>query len=362
MPLDALRGRGSFSDYSGPTVPTALHPPLFPAVLALGSAVGLDSYEAHRIIGCLLGAGTVGVVGLIGRRVGGATLGLVGAGLAAVYLPLIANDSVLMSESLFGLTIALTILAALRLADTPSWPNAALLGAAIGLAALTRSEALLLVALIPFVARAWRPASVAVLATVIVIAPWCIRNSLAFDRPLGISTGDGPALAGSNTDVTYRGDLIGTWDFGGLKLSGDVDRTSDAETGEKLRDQGLDYAREHAGRVPLVVAARVLRTWSVYPFDPREKVRYTALAEKRKRGIEWLTLLSGWAVILLGIAGLFVLRRRGARLAPFVAPIVLATVVSALFYGGVRFREAADVALIVPAAACLVRVARRGEP
>jgi Dolichyl-phosphate-mannose-protein mannosyltransferase len=362
VPIHALNGTGSVLRYSGDTVPTAFHPPLFPALLAIGSKLGLTGYGEHRAIGCAFGAATIPVVGLIGRRIGGDRLGLAAAALAAVYLPLIANDSVLMSESLFSLTIAATILAALWFVDAPTWRRAALFGVAIGLAALTRSEALLLlVLLLPFAvrragARPLRHALVAVAATAVVIAPWCIRNSIEFDRPAGITTGDGAVLAGANDELTYHGRFIGAWDFAGLALPPPTGaaRFNEAAGAVRLRDKGLRYARHHASRLPLVIPARVLRTWSVYPFDPTTKVRYTALVEKRREWAEWPTLFMAWAVMLLAIAGAVGLRRRGVWLAPFVVMAVLATLVSAVFYGDVRFREAADVSLVVLAAAALV--------
>jgi hypothetical protein len=369
VPGPAVNGTGFALDPSGQTVPTAFHPPLFPALLAIPSKLGLDSYTAHRVAGCAIAAATIPVLGLVGRRLAGPGVGLLAAGLATVYLPLIANDSVLMSESLYGLTIALCILAALRFVDAPSGRRAALLGVAIGLAALTRAEAiLLLVLLVPFAVRRaggrpLRDAAVVVVAAIVVVAPWCARNTAVFDRPVGISNGDGAALAGSNTHTTFYGDQIGTWDFGGLAIRRPPGRFNEADDSVRLRDKGVRYARDHAGRVPLVAAVRVLRTWSVYPFDPDAKVRYTALAERRRRSVEWPTLLMGWATMLLAAAGLVGLRRRGAWLAPFVAPLVLVTIVSVLFYGGVRFREAADVSIVVLAAVGLTALAARlGRP
>ncbi len=94
-------------------LPTAFHLPLFSTILAGFSLVGLDTQTAHMLVGCALGALTVVLVGLVGRRVGGDTAGLVAAGLAAAYPPLVMNDSVLLSESLTGPTIAGALLAAL---------------------------------------------------------------------------------------------------------------------------------------------------------------------------------------------------------------------------------------------------------
>ena len=361
VPRDYLTGGGSLTDYSGPTVPTAYHPPLFPALLAIPSKLGLTSYAQHRAVGCAMGAATAAVVGLAGRRIAGPRLGLVAAALAAVYLPAVANESVLMSESLYGLAIAATILAALWFHERPTARRAAVLGAAIGLAALTRAEALLLlVVLVPFAVRRaperrLRLALAAVAAAAVVVAPWCVRNTLVFDRPVGISTGDGGVLAGANNREAYHGAQVGAWNLAGLALprSTGEDLFDDAKLSARLRRKGLDYAGDHVGRLVPVAAVRVMRTWTVWPLDPDEKVAYNAFVGGRDKSAEWAALVMGWVVMLLAIRGAVALRRRAAPLSPLLAPLVLVTVVSALFFGDVRFREAADVSLVLLAAAAL---------
>jgi hypothetical protein len=364
VPREYLAGGGSLTDYSGPTVPTAYHPPLFPALLAIPSKLGLTSYGEHRAVGCAMGAATVGVVGLAGRRLAGDRLGLVAAAIAAIYLPAIANESALMSESLYGLTIAATILAAIWLIEAPSVRRAAVLGAVIGLAALTRAEALaLVVLLVPFAVRSapagrLRLGAAAVLATAVVVAPWCVRNTLEFDRPVGISTGDGGVLAGANNHDAYHGPQAGAWNLGGLALpqSARAERFDDAALSARLRRKGLDYAGDHGGRLVPIAGVRVLRTWTVWPLDPDEKVTYNAFVSGRDKTAEWAALFMGWAVMGLAIGGAVMLRRRGVALAPLLAPLVLVTLVSALFFGDVRFREAADVSLVLLAAAAVSRL------
>ena len=367
VPRKLLAG-SSLTDYSGGTLPTAYHPPLFPALLAVASKLGLTSYGAHRAVGCAMGAATVAVVGLAGRRLAGDRLGLVAAALAAVYVPAIANESVLMSESLYGLTIAATILAAVWLIERPSARRAVVLGAAIGIATLTRAEALLLVLLlVPLAvrrapARRLRLAGVAALAAAVVVGPWCLRNTLEFDRPVGVSTGDGGVLAGANNHDAYYGPQKGAWNLGGLSgaPAPPVGPSFDAALSARLRRKGLDYAGDHLGRLVPVIGVRVLRTWSAWPLDPEDKVTYNAFVGGRDRGAEWAALLVGWVVMALAVAGAIALRRRAAPLAPLVAPLVLVTVVSALFFGDVRFREAADVSLVLLAAAALSRLPAPG--
>jgi hypothetical protein len=274
--------------------------------------------------------------------------------LAAVYPPLVADDSVLLSESLYCLMIALVILAALRLLEAPTGRRAALLGGAIGLAALTRSEAvLLLVLLVPLVVR--RQARLALAAAgvaAVMVVPWCVRNTAEFGRFVTVATGDGSVLAGANTPATYHGALLGAWDPNGLKVPvAGLARTNEAVASERLRRRALTYAGDHAGRLPAVLAARVLRTWSLYPQPPAEQVRYDAFLAGRERWAEWLSLIGSWLASALAIVGAVALRRRGAPLAPLLAPVVLVTLVSLLFNGDPRYRAGAEPSLVLLATA-----------
>lgn len=349
-PLETLVDGHAVRGFAGTAIPTAYHPPLFPLVLAAGSKLGLTSYGAHRAIGCALGAGTAIVVGLCGRRIGGPALGVASAAAAALFPPLVLNDSTLLSESLYGLLIAGVVLAALRVREAPGIGRAAILGAAIGLAALTRSEAMLLVVLlVPFVVRrSWRAGVVAAAVAALIVVPWCIRNTIEFDRPVTIATGDGSVLAGANTHRTYYGDLIGGWDVGGLHGPAPAAaRINEAVGSDAGRERALDYAGEHLGRLPVVAAARVLRTWNLYPFAPAEQVRQNAFFSGSTQWPQWLSLFGSWTAFALAIVGVVALRRRGRPLAPLLAPVALVTLVSVLFNGDPRYRDAADVSLVL---------------
>ena len=79
------------------SVATAEHPPLYSVVLAGPSLIGLDSPDAQRLAGSVFGAGTIALVGLLGRRLAGDRAGLIAAGIAAVYPTLIAADAAVSS-------------------------------------------------------------------------------------------------------------------------------------------------------------------------------------------------------------------------------------------------------------------------
>ena len=370
-PFHSLSGGKLVFGTLGDPVPTAFHPPLFPALLTIPSLVGLDSYTAHQIVGCVLGAMVVPVVGLLGRRIADNRAGIAAAAIAAAFLPMVSRDALLMSESLYGLLIALSLLAALRLREQPTTGRTLALGALIGMAALTRSEAILLVVLLAApiayrIERGRRLRAIALVcaAVLTVCLPWCVRNSLEFDQPTQITTGDGSVIAGSNLASTYMGPDIGAWDFQGLyrtPAGRHVDPNESVQS-DRWRDEGIAYARHHASRLPAVVAARIGRTWELFPASPIERARLGSDAYKHVRALEYPEQLMLWAVVALAIVGAVGLRRRRRALWPFLVLLALVTLVSALTHGDPRYRYAADVALVVLAGAGVTFAARRGGP
>jgi 4-amino-4-deoxy-L-arabinose transferase-like glycosyltransferase len=320
------------------TVPTTEKPPLYPALLALPSWLGLDSYAAHRVVSCLLGAAAVVLIGLLGRRVGGDRIGLLAGSIAAVYPALWMLDASLRSESLYLPLIALVLL--LAYARRFVW-----LGVVLGLAALTRSEALLLLPLLlVFLPRPrLRPALVAVGCCFLVIAPWLARNWITFDQPTAISTNEGGLLAGANCHSAYYTQLIGTWAcFPHNDLAWGE---NEAVISDHLRSRALHYVGDHAGRVPAVVGVRVLRVWDLW--SPRSASAFEARIADRHMDAQRAAVASLYLLVPFAVAGAVVLRRRREPLGILIAPIVFVTLVAALSYGSTRFRVAAEPSIVV---------------
>lgn len=334
-------------------VPTTEKPPLYPAVLAIPSALGLDSYAAHRVLSCLLGTVTVVLIGLLGRRVGGRRVGLVAAGIAAIYPALWMLDASLRSESLYAPLVALVLLLAYRLVDAPRARRAALLGLAIGFAALTRSEAALLVVLlgapvlllIPRGTR-WRLAAALVAGCLLVVGPWLARNWITFDQPTGISTNEGGLLRGANCRAAYYSPLIGTWPC--FPRNDPAWGDNEAVISGHLRRQAADYVAAHAGRVPAVVGVRVLRVWDLW--KPRSAALLESQIGDRDIHAEQAATAALYLLVPFAVVGIVLLRRRGRPLRILLVPVVFVTLVAALSYGSTRFRVAAEPAIVVLAA------------
>jgi hypothetical protein len=230
--------------------------------------------------------------------------------------------------------------------ESPTAGRAALLGAAVALAALTRSEALLMLPLLVLpllrTRAGLRAAAVSAVALVVVLTPWSVHTWSTFDQPVAISTNAGSAIGGANCRQTYFGDQLGGWRPQCLPDRG---RGNEAEHMAGLRRDGLRYARHHAGRLPVVLAVRLARVWNVY--DPLQ------LPEGRSARAEKLGVAMFFLLVPLAAAGALIIRRRPIDLWILLVPVVLVCATALLTYGNQRFRAPAELTLVVLAAIAL---------
>lgn len=339
------------------------HPPLTSVVLTPVAAATNDNELAMLMTMALAGAGTVFVIGLLGREVAGERAGLIAAGIAAVYPNLWINDGLLLPETLGALATAAALLFTYRLMRTPGWRYAALLGGTCALATLTRGELALLAPLLALPAilmmknLAWiqrlRLLVVVGVTAAVIVAPWQAFLLYRYEEPTFISYGDGGVIAGANCDETYSGFLVGYWL--GLCRPDRLSQEPSVAAAQK-RDYGRDYMRDHLDRLPIVVSARVGRIWGVYrPFQMAEY----SVGEGKPR---WASLAGWWVfwpLVALAAAGVVSLRRQRVALLPLLTPIVLVTLVAAAFYGLIRFRVPAEPSIVVLAAVALSAVFAR---
>ena len=333
-----------------------------------------DNVAWQRFATTLLGIATVAVIGLVGRRLAGPQVGLVAAAIAAVYPNLWINDSLVMSESLAVLIVAVALLVALDFDRRPGGGRAVVLGVLVGLGALTRSE--IAVFAVGFAGLAWwraaghpRRALMPVLvvgATFVTIAPWTLYNVGRFDRPVLLSTNDGTTLLGANCDTTYYDD-IGGWDIRCLAPVPTTDAQDASERSVERRDIAVDYIGDHVGRLPVVVVARG-RT-DARPLRPRLPGRARPRrGEGRVGGVgrhrhvlgarAWPRSSGG------GPSGVPTTAPERSRARWWlVVPLAAVLVTTVLFYGAHRIRAPAEPVLVVLGAVGLLVVRdRRRRP
>jgi 4-amino-4-deoxy-L-arabinose transferase-like glycosyltransferase len=336
------------------------HPPLYLLWLTIPSLVGLDGAVAHMLWTCVLGSATVVVLGFVGREVAGARVGLIAAGLAAVYPSVWSWDGMLLSESMAIFTVALVLLLAYRYWRRPSAARIAWLGAACGLAALSRAELILLV---PFVVlplvwitrtvdlgRKLRWLAVGGAATAVVVAPWVGYNLTRFEHPVFLSTGFEITLRIGSCDKAYYGPLTGYWSFkcGDPNPPGETDQSVRAIG---YRKDALDYISDNKTRAPVVVLARWGRATGL--FRPSQQVRLEDRVENRESWVAWASLLTFYPIAAFAIPGGVVLRRRRIPVFPLAALPLILLISLAVSFGTTRYRAIAEGALVVLAAVAI---------
>jgi hypothetical protein len=261
-----------------------------------------------------------------------AVAGLVGAAAVAIYPALLEYQGMLMGEPLAATLLAGAVLATLWASDVnPTGPSRGpgpgarwvVPGALLGGLALVRPEYLgvaLLLAVVVFLRdRAeWRSslaqAGILLIGVALVVAPWTIRNAIALDRFVPVSTGGGQVLfAGTylpsdgnpekvGAEVVERHpELFGPDAVKRLRLEQilaalaaqrypgvESDKALARMGREQLWDDITEEPVEYAG----FVAAKVGRIWSHGPREVMHKPAWEALH---------------WVLILFGLLGLVVL-------------------------------------------------------
>lgn len=334
----------------------------------------MKSVLTHLLWSCVLGSATVGLIGFLGRAVGGARVGIVAAAIAAIYPNLWAPDGQLQAETLSMFATVVILLLAYRYWQRPSALRLVVLGAACGLGTLARSELIFLVPglVLPLVwitrDRPWREKlrwlAAAVAAAAIMIAPWTIYNSTRFVHPVLLSAQFAPLLASANCDTTYYGPLQGYFD---IQCAAAIDKKDgltlkDDESQEDVvyQREAIAYVRGHLSRLPWVETTRLLRITGLY--HTSLYVRADAFIEGRSPvWISWAALYSFWLLALLSIPGAFFLRRRehAPPLFPLIAPVIVVVFTVFITYASTRFRTTAEPSFVVLAALAIDVAATR---
>lgn len=333
--------------------PGAAHPPGYLLALAIPSLFRLDTFLDHQIWSCVIGAGTVFLVGVTGREIAGNRVGLVAAVLAAVYPNVWFYDSVVMSETLILLTTTLAILVAYRFAKRPSLRLAVGLGIALGVAALTRAESILLVPLLLVPLALWlrdvdlrrrlQLLAVATGATLVTIAPWVGYNLLRFEHPVFLSSNLELTLLSANCDDTYYGPFLGFW---ALRCGTEfVPPKGDASVQERFyRAKVREYVSDHKGRVPVVVLAREGRAWAF--MNAGQQITIDTI-EGKELNTSRIALGMYYALLAFSVVGVVALRRRRVPLTPLLAVIGAVALTVGFVYGTTRFRAPAEIPLVL---------------
>jgi len=337
-----------------------------PGVPLLAAAVYEVTGGVHervaRIVLALIGTLSVLFAYLIGRRLSGPLAGLIGAGTVAVYPALLEYQGMMMGEPLAATLLSGAVLATLW-AQGPAvsarescrgggrW---LIPGGLFGGLILVRPEYLGVVLLVSLVitlrggrenwSRTLVPALVLLVGAAAVVVPWAVRNVVALDRVVPVSTGGGQVLF-AGTYLPSGGDPE--------KVGAEVVERHPELFGpkavERLRLEQI-LARLAARRYPGVETDKALarmgraQLWDDVSEDPLEYVGFVA----RKIARIWLHgprdvmrepgwEVFHWALIAFGLLGLVMLAKPRRWEALLLATIFVAiTAISALLVASPR--------------------------
>jgi 4-amino-4-deoxy-L-arabinose transferase-like glycosyltransferase len=335
-----------------------------------------------RIVEALLGVATILVVFALGWRLSGRAhgrfVGLFAAAAAAIYPPFLHSTGVVMSEPPAMLALPAAVLAFLWASDRQRaagrvgpglrgqlWPWL-VPGLLFGLTAMFRPEYLFVGAAFVVLAalraafrsgdgrRDWgagvASAAVLLIALILPILPWAVRNAVVLDRVVPISTGGGKALYVGTylpADGEYqRVKAILAQRYLGRDLdpgSPALDAVDPTDLFDKVAERYPDLPRDSAlGRVGK-------ENFDKYFGD--DPLGYAAMTV-RKAGRMWSSgvgeAMSGTAgrvlqvlLVVLGLAGLALLamRRHWWELVALATPIVLVTAIGAVSLAAPRRNE-----------------------
>jgi hypothetical protein len=390
------RGDG-FTVGAAATQPSSNYSPGLPLLVAGAYAVSGGVHERlARVVLALVGSLSILLSYLIGRRLGrlmpyagpsrpraSVAAGLVAATAVAIYPALLEYQGMLMSEPLAATLLSGAVLAMFWAHDArqagaacgrrgeeglragegvrsrPLSPRRPLVrwllpGVLLGALAMVRPEYLGVAVLLGAVVFGsgirddWRGAlaSAAILlaGVVLVVAPWTIRNAVALDRAVPISTGGGqvlfagtylpsdgdPEKVGAEIVARHPG-LFDPADAHELRLEQILARLAAArhpglETDQALSHMGREQLWDDVSEQPLeyagFLAAKIGRIWSRGPRDVMREPGWAALH---------------WALIALGLLGLAALAWRRRWEALVLGTILLAiTALSALLVASPR--------------------------
>jgi 4-amino-4-deoxy-L-arabinose transferase-like glycosyltransferase len=337
------------ASYGEALVPSASHPPMTTLVLTAADLLGATSWAWHQVAMALIFVVTVGIAGLVGRRLVGPRAGIVVALVVATDPYLWVNPGAVLAETVEMLLVALLLWAAIRFWDRPRLRTAGEIGLYLGLAALTRAELILFVFLIglPLIllcrglTRVGRVKQLAVMGIVfvVVVGPWVGRNMVAFHHPEYLSTEGGVTLATANCPPAYYGNTEGWWDYAcidNIKLPKSYD---ESDIDQKLQHVGVHYIETHQSQAIQVAVVRVLRTWNLY--RPIQQSAFDTL-DARPKWVTQMGMYYFYVLVPFAVAGGIFLRRRKLLLFPLVSLVITATVAGALFYANGRYRTEGD--------------------
>jgi hypothetical protein len=329
----------------------AFRPPLYPVTLTPAFLLS-DGLWAARMTSVALGAAAAVLAALVACRIGGRAAGLSAGALVAVCPPLLANDTVTLTEPLASVLLLAIVLCVDR-------GRHVLAGGLAGALLLTRPNGYLVAALVVAATlwrSGWRRAALSAAAVVLVVLPWSIRNQVQVGTPR-LVTSDAFTLAAVYAPAAQqaRGFVDPVFD---PRYDGDTElrlaQFDEARWSEVLLERAVQGIRRNPRYVAQNAARNALLVAELRPAanEPAE------VLDGRDLGFRRATRPSFYAVAAVGLVGMWRYRRHPtARFVTLVAAQFLLLCVA--FVAAPRLRAPFDLACCVMSGAVVAESVRR---
>lgn len=333
--------------------PTAHWSYLYTLYLAAVYAV----FGPHPLVARVIQAVIAGLLGpllayRVGARLFGQTVGLAAAALTAVYIYFIYYSAALVTETFYIVAVLWALDLALGLAESPTLRSWAMLGLALGLAALLRQLILLFV---PFLLLwliwagrgrvRWRHLLVPLLVIAALILPWTYRNYQAFGRFVLLNTNAGFAFFWANHPV-YGTSFSALLPAGGPSyqelVPAELRSLDEAAIDQALMRQGVGFVLEDPIRYALLSLSRVKDYFKFWP-SPE-----SSLASNMSR------VLSFGLYLPFMVYGMVLSLRHWRRCSLLYLFMAVYTLIHLLSWAMIRYRLPVDAVWIVFAGLAVV--------
>ena len=319
-----LEGRGFTIDYNNATFRSFIVP-VFPLLCAFLHAVGGPGLGLFYVFHLTVAAGILSLTYTIAGQAFGRRPAVLAALLAALEPGLIVYGSYKVDVIPFAsLLVLLGLYLFMRLARSGDERFARWLGLVVGLAVLTRPDAVGLIAVVPAwllierrrILEVLRPAVTVMLVALLVVAPWFVRNCAIHGRCVPLTTVAGEWFwRGNNPNATgtsVASDMRSQFDVAPREFQQTILAAGEVEQDELFRREALRYIADHpAASLGLALKKFYYFWWFTPSYGTRHydwlpsllvkayKALYFALSVLMATGL-WAVMRSGGPAARLG--------------------------------------------------------------
>ncbi len=359
-----------------PHLATVDRAPLWPFVIAV--IYGMLGPHDHmvRLFLSILGSGTCLLVYYFARDLFGSRIGLLAGLLAAVYPFLYIYDGWLYSESLYTFLLLAFCYSLLLMQRKPRWLVMVISGLLLGLVSLTRPNGpailglfILWVGVMGWTkAMSWpvalRSAVIVSLVSLVLVAPWIIRNYRVSHNLIGVATGDGKVLIGAyNNEIAnpnfQNGIYFATW-FRPEEAVPTLVQQFPAQCAapcEVARDgayktAALQWIRNNIQTMPKLLGLHALNMWRITSEEADLPLNRFPHRPSSQFVVTMMVILTP-IVFALAALGLVATWRRWRDLLFIYFMLLITVAQSVVLYGISRFRAPIEPMLLVLAAGAI---------